>query len=640
VIRVGRSGSHGKGLSEESTSTTKAGPSTVFDYRPPADRMAQVRRVPALTWTALRVVWAADRGHLIATVLLQAVSAAAVAIQLLITRELLTALVEVGNGGSVSSLYPWLGALAVVTAVLGIVAAFTAYEQKLLVELASRHAFDRIIEVSVAVDFEAFENAEFYDQLQRARNSGLFRLIDMVNSVTALTTGVLTSISIAAVLFVLQPILLVFVALAAVFPLVATVLNSQKAYAFEHALTAEGRERQYLMELLTEREPAKEIRIFGAGPFLHHRYTALTNDRVRLLRSFLRTRLNVSLIGSAGGLLGTLVALGALIVLVDRGQMTAATALTAALAMQQLASRMTGLTASAGRLIESGMFINDFQSFLELASHTKMAEPGRSGSTAASGVSALEVQGVSFRYPGSDAMVLDSVSLTVSPGEIVALVGENGSGKTTLVKLICQLYRADAGRLLLDGIDTAVLSPEAVRGQMTVLFQDYVQYHLTVRDNIVVGRHERGADDHAVHAAAVAAGVDQFVGSLPHGYDTRLGREFYGGYELSVGQWQRLALARAFFRGGNFLVLDEPTASLDPRAEANLFEQMRELARGRSVLLVSHRFSSVRSADRIYVLEAGRMVESGDHDSLMADNGLYAELFTMQADAYLSGGSR
>ena len=228
----------------------------------------------------------------------------------------------------------------------------------------------------------------------------------------------------------------------------------------------------------------------------------------------------------------------------------------------------------------------------------------------------------------------------MAPGEIVALVGENGSGKTTLVKLICQLYRQDAGRILWNGADATSYSPDVIRDEITVLFQDYVQYHLSVRDNILLGRPERAGDAEAVRAAAAAAGADHFLSALPDGYDTRLGREFYGGHELSIGQWQRLALARAFFRDGSFLILDEPTASLDPRAEADLFAQVRELVRGRSVLLVSHRFSSVRSADRIYVLEAGRIVESGDHDALVANDGLYAELFTLQAEAYLSGRSR
>jgi ATP-binding cassette subfamily B protein len=613
---------------------------SVDDFRPPANRVAQLRRVPRLTWDALALVWAAGRAQLVATVVLQSIAAGAVAGQLLITREILRTLGSVGNGASVSGLYPWLAALAGFTAALGALGAFTMYEQKLLVELASRHAFDRIIDVAAAVDLEAFESADFYDQLQRARNSGLYRLIDMVTSVVTLATGLLMSLGIAVVLFVLQPLLLVFVALAAVFPLVATIRNSREAYAFEYAMTAESRERQYLMELLTERDPAKEIRTFGAAPFLRVRYGALTEERVRRLRTFLRARLRVALTGSLGGMLGSAVALGALLLLLSSGRIAVASALTAAFAMQQLGSRLTVLTASVGRLIESGMFIDDFQAFLALSAEQARTSEGKSSRRrAAEPFRSLEVDDVVFRYPGSDALVLDGVSLEVGAGEVVALVGENGSGKTTLVKLICQLYRPERGRILWNGSDALHLAPEEIRGETTVLFQDFVQYHLSARDNIVLGRPELEAREDVLRAAAVRGGADGFLSSLPRGYETRLGREFYGGHELSVGQWQRLALARAFFRDGSLLVLDEPTASLDPRAEAELYAQMRELASGRSVLLVSHRLSSVRTADRIYMLERGRVIEAGDHDSLLGLGGRYADLFALQAEAYLSRAS-
>ncbi|HET7574242.1 MAG TPA: ABC transporter ATP-binding protein, partial [Solirubrobacterales bacterium] len=247
----------------------------------------------------------------------------------------------------------------------------------------------------------------------------------------------------------------------------------------------------------------------------------------------------------------------------------------------------------------------------------------------------LAVEGLSFTYPGTERRVLDDVSMQIDPGEIVALVGENGSGKTTLVKLICQLYRPQAGEIRWAGVDGGEADPLAVRGDTTVLFQDFLQYHLTAADNIALGRSEREPTAEAIEAAARQAGADRVVERLPDGYETRLGRQFVDGHELSIGQWQRLSLARAFYRGGGFLVLDEPTASLDPKAEVALFQQMRELWRGRAVLLISHRFSSVRSADRIYVMREGRIAEAGNHAELMAAEGHYAELFSLQAAAYL-----
>jgi ATP-binding cassette, subfamily B, bacterial len=241
---------------------------------------------------------------------------------------------------------------------------------------------------------------------------------------------------------------------------------------------------------------------------------------------------------------------------------------------------------------------------------------------------------VSFAYPGVDRLALSNVSLEIGNGEVVALVGENGSGKTTLVKLLSQLYQPTAGQVLWNGIDAREYPCEEIRDQITVLFQDFVQYHLDADENIFLGRVDRPRHDSDVMDAAIQSGAHDFLSALPQGYATRLGRQFLGGQELSVGQWQRVALARAFFRGGELLILDEPTASLDPRAEHDLFARMRRLAEGRSVLLVSHRFSTVRSADRIYVLEQGRISEAGDHDQLMSLGGRYAELFELQASAY------
>jgi ATP-binding cassette subfamily B protein len=313
--------------------------------------------------------------------------------------------------------------------------------------------------------------------------------------------------------------------------------------------------------------------------------------------------------------------------------------------MQQLSARLTTITGGVARLIESGMFLDDYRQFVALAAASGAAPDAdakvqardeRPARPATRGVAAgVELEHVSFTYPTGTAPAVDDVSLEIRPGEVVALVGSNGSGKTTLVKLISQLYRPDSGRILWNGADATTLSPAAISSETTVLFQDYLEYHLTALDNIAFGRVERPRTLEDAVAAAQQTGADAFLSRLPNGYDTRLGLQFHGGHELSIGQWQRLALARAFYRGGSFLILDEPTASLDPRAERDLFVQMRKLSKGRSVLLISHRFSSVRSADRIYVLDQGRIVESGTHAELIGLDGQYAELFNIQAAAYL-----
>ena len=284
---------------------------------------------------------------------------------------------------------------------------------------------------------------------------------------------------------------------------------------------------------------------------------------------------------------------------------------------------------SAASLYESVVFVRDYSTFLQL-------RPEQSdGTPAPRAFERLRVEDVSFTYPDTARPALDGVSLEIGAGEVVALVGENGSGKTTLAKIVAGLYRPQGGRVLWDDVDVANVDRDELRASIAVIFQDFERYLLPARENVGMGRHERIDDVADVIAAATRADADEFLSRLPEGYDTMLGREFSGGYDLSIGQWQRVALARAFFRDAPFVILDEPTAALDARAESRLFERLRELLEGRSVLLISHRFSSVRSADRIYVLDGGRVVEEGTHDELMAAGGRYAELFTLQARAYM-----
>jgi ATP-binding cassette subfamily B protein len=398
-------------------------------------------------------------------------------------------------------------------------------------------------------------------------------------------------------------------------------------------MTEVERRRNYLYMLLSGKDAAKELRAFGLGGFLRERFDRLYDEHLTELRKVARRRLRVSLLGNllTTVVLGGIVA--ALLVLALNGRIGLAEAGTAAGAVFVLGERLMNSVFAAGMLYESSLFIEDFTSFVAMGSEV---EARRSRGPAPQGFQRLQVEDVSFTYPSAATPAVADVSMEIGAGEIVALVGENGSGKTTLAKLLCRLYLPEQGRVLWDGTDTAAVHPDELRRSVAVIFQDFLHYALPAAENIGMGRHQRIGDAEAIRASALHAGADDFLAKLPHGYDTVLGPEFEGGKELSVGQWQRVALARAFIRDASFIILDEPTAALDARAEHELFESIRTLCRGRSVLLISHRFSSVRSADRIYVLDGGRVAESGSHDELMDLGGRYAELFTLQASAYLA----
>jgi ATP-binding cassette, subfamily B, bacterial len=622
-----------KAAGEEDTGDVATGVTWSDIYESPqVDR--SLRRLPRLCREAVRLVWAAGRHELLVVLAIKVVNGLGLAAVLLLGKGVLDEVIAAGRSGAgAGQVLPRLLLLTVVTASLGFLSAIGREHREILAELASRHAQSQIIDVASEVELEAYDTPAFHDRLVRAAGGGQFRPWQVVEGLTGLAGAAIGIGGIALALLALQPWLVPLVLAAAVPLLIAVARGGELMFGFRHRMTEPERRRNYLYMLLSGKDAAKELRAFGLGGFLRERYDRLYDEHMAELRKVARRRLRVSLLGNLATTVVLAGIVAGLLVLALNGRIGLADAGAAAGAVFILGERLMNAVFSSGMLYESSLFIEDFTSFVAMAPEV---EARRASGPAPAGFRRLRVEDVSFTYPSATTQAVTGVSMEIGAGEIVALVGENGSGKTTLAKLLCRLYLPHGGRVLWDGVDTATVDPDGLRRSVAVIFQDFLHYSLAAAENIGMGRHQRLGDIGAIRGAAVHAGADDFLAGLPKGYETMLGPEFEGGKELSVGQWQRVALARAFFRDAPFIILDEPTAALDARAEHELFESIRTLCRGRSVLLISHRFSSVRSADRIYVLHGGRVVEAGSHDQLIGLGGRYAELFTLQASAYLA----
>ncbi|MFI6479211.1 ABC transporter ATP-binding protein [Nonomuraea sp. NPDC050663] len=597
-------------------------PLTIEDLIRADDGPKDWRQFPRLMRASFALVLRAARREFVLTTVLQIFSGAAMAGQLLIGRELLTALFA--EGATLASLAPWVAAVLGLATLMRF-AAFAEQEQStILRELVQQHAQARIIDVTARLALEEFESAEFFNRLRRATMGSGMRTMQLVQGIVVLARSSAAAIGSLIVLILLQPLLLPMLALTALPLWLVTKRNSRASFRFFVGATPLDRARDYIVGLFTERDSAKEVRAFTLAPYLRARYEELGERRIEELRKTTRTMMKRSMAGSAVSAVLAVATFGALAWMFLSGRLDLASAGIAAAALLQLTATVGSLGMGVAQLYGAALFVRDYDDFLKLGEGHQVRDDGRSLPP----FKEVKVEGVTFAYPGSAVPALKGVDLTLRAGEVVALVGENGSGKTTLAKLLAHLYRPTDGKITWDGADTAQ-SPQ--HEQITLIFQDFMQYQLTARENIGLSR----ADDlDAVRQAAREADADTFLSGLEDGYETILGKEFLGGTDLSIGQWQRVALARAFFRQAPFIVLDEPTAALDARAEHELFQRIRELFRGRTVLLISHRFSTVRSADHIYVLHQGEIVEHGDHDDLMTQQGRYAELFTLQAASY------
>lgn len=590
-----------------------------------------LRRLPRLVADAIRLCWRAARREFVISMVLQAISGAAIAAQLLLARTVLGSVLAAGGRGRFGAILPTLAALALVSAVIVFAETARTEQQRLLAELVGQYAVNQVLEVAAFVDLVAYERPTFHNRLQRAIVNAEIRPLQMSSGVLGMASAVLSIVGIGGALLVLQPVFLVAVLSAYVPAWLLAMRASRVAHEFYAGQTERDRVRLYLRSLLVGKDEAKEVRAFNLSAYLRARHDGLHQERIDGLRAMVARRLRLGLLGGLLTSSLTAAAIALLVWLITTGRLGVAAAAAAAGGVVLLGQRLGGLTSSFGSLFESSLFLEDFTTFVDVMPPMIKARPTLSPPPR---FSLLSVDHVSFTYPSRSEPSLRDVTMHIAAGEVVALVGLNGSGKTTLAKLLAGLYLPGEGVISWDGVDAASFDPDQLRERVAVIFQDFVKYSLSAAENIGFGRSERLGDREGIEAAARQSGAHEPISALRDRYDTRLGAQYYGGSDLSVGQWQRVALARAFFRDAPFIVLDEPTAALDPRAELELFDRIRELARGRSVLLISHRFSSVRSADRIYVLSAGEVVEHGSHSELLARDGLYAELFGIQAAAY------
>ena len=562
---------------------------------------------------------------------LQLAAVAVIALQVLLAKIAIERVLGVAED-SVSlgaAIIPLVGLVAAIAAD-GFIRASLAQLQRLLGERVARLSWERIIGVTTSVRLETFESSEFFDALQRVKTLAVLQPLTLTQGLFSIVGGLLGVVGIAVALALIAPILLPILVVGSLPLWLIARRTGQLEYDFSVRLTHTNRLRAYLTEVLTARQEAKEIRAFSLQARLLDRWGANYAVYLEEFRRHARRKLGLSLLGAAVTVAATAGALGTLLALVSADSLELASAGAALIAVRMVAGRVQLVFGGVSSLFESSHFLHDFFSFLE-----RMPDPHDDLGDPVSGpFTELRAERLGFRYPGSDRDVLRDVSLTIRAGEVVALVGENGSGKTTLAKLLAGMYEPTRGRVFWDERDVRQLDREGMRDHVGVIFQDYVRYQLSARENIGFGREQWLDDQDRIEDAARQADAYHHLAALPAGFETGLGKEFEGGVDLSGGQWQRVALARAFFRDAGFLVLDEPTASLDARSEYELFERVSDLAAGRSVLLISHRFSSVRGADRILVIHEGELIEQGTHDELMSASGRYAELFEFQARSY------
>jgi ATP-binding cassette, subfamily B, bacterial len=600
------------------------------------ERVEALRYVPAL----FRLIWKTHRGYTTAMIVLRIVRSVVPVTTFWVGKLILDSVIAAKAGtGSLSQVWKYLVLELGVVLVGEILARASSLMESLLGDLFSNAMSVRLMEHAARLDLAQFEDPEFYDHLERARRQTVGR-IALLSLILSMSQDALTLVTLAGALIAYNPWLLLLLAVAVVPSFLGETHFASLGYSLLFRWTPERRQLDYLRYVGASDKTAKEVQMFGLAPWLTERYRDLSQRFYEENRDLSIRR---SVVSALLSILGTVGYYGAYIVILMRavnGEITIGTLTFLAASFGRGRDVIQNILMSASNVYEQALYLRDLFVFLDM--QPTIESPPNARSVPDRIQSGFAFEDVGFRYPGSERWAVRNVSMTLTPGERVALVGENGAGKTTITKLLARLYDPSEGRITLDGVDLREYDLGSLRRAIGVIFQDFVRYDMRFDENIGVGEIESVRSDldknNGTPLSITAAAENSLAASLlprfAKGYQQMLGRRFDDGVDLSGGEWQKIALARAYIRDAQVLILDEPTAALDARAEFEVFLRFSELVAGRMAVLISHRFSTVRMADRIIVLRHGKVEEQGSHEELLARHGLYEELFTMQAAGY------
>jgi ATP-binding cassette subfamily B protein len=590
-------------------------------------RLESLQSLPA----AAKLIWDASPRLVSADLVLRVLSAVAPVASLWVAKLIIDRVAAAGHPRTVDA-HLWLLIsaellLAIVVMVCGRGVDFC--EGRIAEEFSSGIS-QKVIRHATQLDLAHFEDAGFQDLLERARLQATDRA-DMLSDMGRMIQQLVGLATATAALAVMAPLLLLLVVACMVPAFLAESHYAFATYSLSHELTPQRRELDYLRQLCTSSSSIKEVKLFQLGNFLAGRFSAITRKLIQRSAAVARRRLLVGSVLAAIGSLGYYGAYAMLVVSAYKGNISIGTLTFLSGSLAASSINIQTVFSLFSKIADQFLFLNDLFTFLAVQPEPPKPPAVQTESAHRPGV---EFRNVSFSYPGGNRSILRNISFRIEPKERIALVGSNGQGKTTLVKLLARLYEPTEGAILLDGVDLREYSPEHLWERLGIIFQDFVKYEMTAAENIAVGRIAELENHDLLHEAARASGSEATLSKLPNGMNQLLGRRFDGGVDLSGGEWQRLALARAYLRKSGILILDEPTAALDAHTEHEVFTQFSELAEDRMMLLISHRFSTVRIANRILVLDEGVIREEGSHEDLMARQGLYAEMFQVQASNY------